>query len=171
MQVRAKELTSRGLLALVRGVIAEAGGGERILINSRPDLAELTGAAGVHLPESGLDPRSVRRSFPGLLIGVSRHDRSGLERARDEGADFAIVGPVYPTPGKEDRELGEARLRDMLLGAALPVLVVGGITPSNAPRLRGIGARGVAAIRPFALSEAASSASAFRAALDGGIGA
>lgn len=166
VQVRAKELTSRDLAGLVRDVIAEVGRADRVLVNSRPDIAELTGAGGVHLPESGLDPLGVRRSFPGLLIGVSRHDRAGLLRARDEGADFALLGPVFETPGKERRALGMPRLQELLTGVGLPVILVGGVTPGSATTLISAGARGVAAIRPFEDPKAArSSAEAFRQAL------
>lgn len=170
VQVRAKELGSRELLALVREVIEAAGGAERILVNSRPDIAALAGARGVQLPESGLDPRSVRRAFPGLLIGVSRHDREGLERAVAERADFAVVGPAFETPGKEARALGLARLKELLRALPVPVLVVGGITPADASPLCALGARGVAAIRPFVNARAAASAAAaFRRGLDEGL--
>ena len=147
VQVRAKELTSRELAALVREVIAETGRADRILVNSRPDIAELTGARGVHLPESGLDPRSVRRAFPGLLIGVSRHDREGLERASGDQADYVMIGPVLKTP----------------------VLAVGGIAPGHVAALLAAGVRGIAALRPFASAEGALRAAAsFREALDQG---
>ena len=169
VQVRAKDLTSRELVALVREVIAEVGRADRILVNSRPDIAELTGAAGVHLPESGLDPRSVRRAFPRLLIGVSRHDRAGLERAAEDNADFIVVGPAFKTPGKEERALGVARIGELLSGGRTPVLAVGGIAPGNVAALLAAGVRGIAAIRPFASPGRASMAAAsFRKALDAG---
>jgi len=171
VQVRARERDSRGLVALVRDVIGEVGRADLVLVNSRPDIAEITGALGVHLPESGLDPRSVRLAFPGLRIGVSRHDRAGLERAVADGADFAILGPAFETPGKEARALGVARLELLLRGLKLPVLAVGGVAPSDAASLLACGASGVAAIRPFANPETASRAAAsFREALDEGGG-
>lgn len=167
VQVRARDLGSRDLTSLVRGVIAQTGAAGRVIVNSRPDIAEITGAKGVHLPESGLDVKEVRRVFPGLSVSVSRHDRVGLERARDEGADFAILGPVFPTPGKEDRALGLFRLRELLHGIGLPVLVVGGMSPVNAADAVRAGASGVVAIRPFAIeSTARSTAADFRLALD-----
>lgn len=170
VQVRAKELTARALLALVRDVIAAAGA-DRVLVNSRPDIALLAGARGVHLPESGLDPRSVGEAFPGLLIGVSRHDRAGLERAVSDEADFAILGPAFETPGKEARALGVARLEDFLRGLKVPVLAVGGVTPNDAAALLACGAAGIAALRPFANPEGASRAAAsFREAFDEGGG-
>jgi thiamine-phosphate diphosphorylase len=171
VQVRAKELSSRALLALVRDVIAAAGSADRILVNSRPDIAALAGARGVHLPESGLDPRSVRAAFPGLLIGVSRHDRAGLEKAALDGADFAMVGPVYETPGKESRALGVSGFAELLRGLKVPVLAVGGVTKGDVGALRSCGAAGIAAIRPFAPAERARDAAAsFRTALDAGRG-
>lgn len=169
VQVRAKELTSRDLAALVREVIAETGRADRILVNSRPDIAELTGARGVHLPESGLDPRSVRRAFPGLLIGVSRHDREGLERAAGDCADYVMIGPVLKTPGKEERALGLPRLEELLRGAKTPVLAVGGVAPGQVEALLAAGVRGIAALRPFASAEGAwRAAASFREALDQG---
>jgi len=167
VQVRAKNLGSRDLAALVRDVIAEAGRPDVVLVNSRPDIAELTGARGVHLPETGLDPRAVRRAFPGLLIGVSRHDARGLERAADAGADFALVGPVFETPGKEPHAFGPTRLEELLRGLKMPVLAVGGMTPDRVEVLRRCGVRGVAAIRPFENpAEAEEASAAFRQALE-----
>lgn len=150
VQVRAKELVGRDLMVLVRDVVAELGGGDRVIVNSRPDVAERAGAWGVHLPESGLDVREVRSTFPRLRIGVSRHSRDGLLRAADEGADYALLGPMFSTPLKEDRVLRTSEWTQWLgLVGALPVIAVGGITPENALRPIVGGCRGVAAIRLF----------------------
>ncbi len=150
VQVRAKQMSSGALMRLVREVITEVGDAGRVIVNSRPDIAERAGAAGVHLPESGLDPRAVRRAFPGLGVSVSRHDRLGLEQAAAEGADFAILGPVFDTPGKGAHFLGTSGLRAVLRGVDIRVIAVGGVTALNASDLIGCGASGVAAIRPFA---------------------
>ena len=165
--VRAKSLTARGLATLVREVIADVGTAKKVIVHSRPDIAELVGALGVHLAESGLDPRSVRGDFPALLVGVSRHDRTGLERALDEGADYAILGPVFGTPGKEAHAMGIGAFASMVRGLALPVLAVGGVTAETTASLVDGGARGIAGLRPFMDPQtASSSASSFRAALD-----
>lgn len=167
VQVRARDLPGRELAALVRAVVAGAGSGERVIVNGRPDIARLAGARGVHLPETGFDPSEVRRSFPGLLIGVSRHDRRGIERAAKEGADYAILGPVFATPGKEERALGLEAWAACVRGVSIPVLAVGGVSPESASSVLAAGAFGVAAIRPFAdASRAPDLASAFRRVLD-----
>lgn len=167
VQVRAKELSAGRLLSLVRDVVAEVEDGARVIVNSRPDIAEAAGASGVHLPASGLTLLAVRRFFPGLSVSVSCHDLGALRRATDDGADFAILGPAFDTPGKEDRALGVDSVREMLSRVALPVIVVGGVVPGNCGSLILAGARGVAAIRPFSNPDDALPASAsYRRALD-----
>jgi len=131
VQVRARELGGGDLVALVRAVIAEVGTPRRVIVNSRPDIAELTGARGVHLPESGLDPRDVRRSFPQLLLGVFWHSRSGFLAGAEAGADYAILGPVFASPGKEDATCGLDGFESALRGIRLPVLAVGGLSAQN----------------------------------------
>lgn len=131
----------------------------RLMVAGRADIAALAGADGTHLGESGIQPRDVRRAFPELRIGVSRHDRDGLLRAGDEGVDYVLLGPVFATPGKERGALGLARFEAMTSGVGVPVWAVGGITPSSARACIDAGAAGVAAIRPFT---AAGDANAFR---------
>jgi len=167
IQVRAKALSSRDLLALVKEVVQEVGSAARVIVNGRPDIAEMSGALGVHLPESGLDPGDVRRFFPRLLVGVSRHDREGLIGATQAGAHYAILGPVFPTPGKAARALGVRDFAAAIAGIELPVLAVGGVAPGVCSEVRASGARGVAALRPFLRSDrAAASAEALRRGLD-----
>ena len=167
IQIRARELSSRALAAFVRDVVAQLGGGERVIVNGRADIAESAGAGGVHLPESGADPQDVRRAFPGLWIGVSRHDRAGLERAAADGVDYALLGPVFTTPGKEDHALGLDRFAECVRGISLAVVAVGGIDPERARAVLGAGACGIAAIRPFAAPDRArDQARLFREALD-----
>ena len=149
VQVRAKHLASGRLLQLVRDVMAEVGEASRVIVNSRPDIAERAGAVGVHLPESGLDPGAVKSSFPGLCVSVSRHERAGLERAVAEGADFAVFGPVFDTPGKSGLAMGVTGLATALRGIGMRVIAVGGVTALNASEIIRCGASGVAAIRPF----------------------
>ena len=68
-----------------------------MLVNGRPDIAVAAGAQGVHLPSDGLPIADVRRAFPRpFLIGVSCHAVEELSRAGAEGADFAVLAPVYP---------------------------------------------------------------------------
>lgn len=150
IQVREKDLGGRALRALVDGVLAATSAtATRVLVNGRPDVAVASGAAGAQLPEEGLPVAETRRAFPGLEIGASRHSVEGARRAEDEGADFVLLGPIFATPGKEDRALGLGPLEEAARRLRIPVHAVGGIDGGNARLVVEAGARGLAAIRPF----------------------
>ncbi len=150
IQVREKDLSDAALCALSRAVVAAiAGTPARVHVNGRPDVAEAAGAHGVQLPEDGLPVVDVKRAFPRLVVGASRHDRAGAIAAAAAGADFVLVGPVFPTPGKEERALGLDGFAAIARGLRVPVHAVGGITSASARGVREAGAAGVAAIRAF----------------------
>ena len=150
VQVREKALPGGPLLQLAAAVQQSvADRATRVLVNGRPDVALAAGAAGVQLPEDGLPVRAVRVAFPQLVIGASRHSLAGARRAEDEGADFVLLGPVFPTPGKEARALGERGLAEVAAALRIPVFAIGGIDERSAPRALAAGARGLAAIRLF----------------------
>jgi len=165
IQVREKDLGGHALRALVSGVVAAtAATAARVLVNGRPDVAVAAGAWGVQLPEDGLPVAEVRRAFPGLEIGASRHTVEGARRAEDEGADFVMLGPVFASPGKEERALGLAPLEEAARSLRIPVHAIGGIDAGNARRVVEAGARGLAAIRAFLDGPAADVARALRKA-------
>jgi thiamine-phosphate diphosphorylase len=155
IQVRAKHLAARRLSSLVSEIVAATGRPERIIVNSRPDIAAFHGCLGVHLPETGLDVRAVRAAFPRLIVGASRHDRAGMERGIDEGIDYAVVGPVFATPGKELRALGIDEVTGIAAASPFPVIGVGGVEPARISLLKGAGLSGGAALRPFAQTTSA----------------
>jgi thiamine-phosphate pyrophosphorylase len=150
VQVREKGLADGALLHLAREVqSAVSGTATRVLVNARPDVAVAAAAAGVQLPEEGLPVREVRRAFPSLVVGASCHSLEAARRAEADGAHFVVLGPVFATPGKEDRSLGLARLAEVVRATHLPVYAIGGIDAASAPRAVAAGARGLAAIRLF----------------------
>ena len=77
VQVRAKELSARELVKLVRAVIAEVGAADKIIVNSRPEIAELAGASRadvVELERAGVDAVIVSGSDIGSLVGDTLPD-------------------------------------------------------------------------------------------------
>ena len=169
IQVREKDLGDLALRALAAALVAAAKGtATRVLVNGRPDIAVASGAAGVQLPEEGLPVGDVRRAFPALTIGASCHSVEAVRRAAGEGADFVLLGPIFATPGKEERALGLAVLAAAAAAVAVPVHAIGGVTPARVADLRAAGARGGAAIRPFLEGPPDEIMRAFRAA-EGGL--
>lgn len=144
IQIRAKNLNTRELMGLVERAVAIAG--KRVVVNTRTDIALACGAGGVHLPAGSPSPRAIVPQ--GFLIGASCHTMEELRLAEDDGADFAVYGPVFESPGKGP-PVGIERLRDAVRRVRMPVYALGGVTEENAPLCVEAGAYGVAGIRLF----------------------
>ncbi len=150
IQIRAKSLSARALYHLTLEALKVIGAG-KLLVNTRADIALAAGAHGVHLPANSLSPASIRRiAPPGFLIGVSCHTLAELTAAARESADFAVYGPIFPTPSKPGAPpLGLEALREACSLVSLPIYALGGITESNAPLCIEAGAAGIAGISLF----------------------
>lgn len=150
IQVREPGLTVRELCDRVRGLVRS--GGPRIIVNDRADVAIACDAAGVHLRDSSVSPEIIRRiAPPGFVITVAGHDADGVVRAADEGADYAVLAPVFAPLSKplSGVPLGLETLRDIVSRSKIPVIALGGITVENASLCMKAGAAGVAGITMF----------------------
>ena len=148
IQIREKQISTKELYELTILVVeALKGTGARVLINGRPDVAAAAGADGVHLPSDGMPASEVRRVFPDLMIGISTHTEMEIAAARVAGVDFAVFGPVFASPGK-DEGVGVERLSQAVQTAeGLPIIALGGINELNYQHALDTGAAGFAAIR------------------------
>jgi len=151
IQIRAKQLCARDLLHLTSATLRVAGNA-RVLVNSRLDVALAAGAHGVHLPAGSISPKRLRGIVPAqFLIGVSTHSAEELCKAEAEGADFTVLGPVFPTRSHPDAPpLGLERFGALARSVAIPVYALGGVTRANAADCIAAGAAGIAGISFFA---------------------
>ena len=149
IQIREKLLPARLMSELTcRTVESLRGTGVRLFVNDRPDIAASAGADGVHLTARSLPVSTVKANFSGLLIGVSTHSVDELLAARCAGADFAVFGPIFDTPGKAP-SVGLDALRAARAAVdGLPIVGLGGIDRSNIEDVLAA-ADGIAGIRLF----------------------
>ena len=149
VQIREKKLPARHLFELAQAAAEMTREtNTKLLVNDRADAALAAGADGVHLAASSVTCTVIRKSFPpDFGVGVSTHTFSEVSSAASEGADFAVFGPVFETPGK-----GAPVGLDVLAEACrnvrpFPVLALGGIDESNYTSVLDAGVSGFAAIR------------------------
>ncbi|MGH7519240.1 MAG: thiamine phosphate synthase [Gemmatimonadales bacterium] len=158
-----------GALAAVAGrFVALARPAEAsVFVNARADVAAAAGAHGVQLGAADLAPADARRLLPHGWIGRSVHGVEEARAAREEGAEFLLVGPVYETASHPGRPGGGPALVRACAGVGLPVIAVGGITATRVEEMREAGAYGVAAIRGLWLApDPAGAALEYLAAID-----
>ena len=152
IQIREKDLSARELLELGRRAVALAGAGRtRILIHSRMDVALAVGAHGIHLPSHSPPPSEYKRAAPHLIVGVSCHNRAELVQAEQDGADYAVLGPVFPPLSKQadGAVLGLDGFSRLARSVRIPVMALGGNTQASISACEQAGAAGVAGISLF----------------------
>jgi thiamine-phosphate pyrophosphorylase len=138
LQLRAKSLGARDTLALLRAIQARSAPLRvPVFCNDRPDLAVLSGCAGVHLGQTDLRISDVRRLAPELAVGLSTHRLEELDAALAGNPAYIAFGPVFATASKADAEpivglpaLAEAGRRCRARG--VPLVAIGGLSLERA---------------------------------------
>jgi thiamine-phosphate pyrophosphorylase len=145
IQLRLKEVSARDLVGVARELVRAVG--VPVIVNDRADVAIAAGAAGVHLGADDLPAHAVRSFAPeGFIIGVSVGSDVEIENAR--GADYAGIGPVFPTGTKRDAgtAIGPGEFARLAAATGIPAVGIGGITADNAGLVIAAGASGIAAV-------------------------
>ena len=147
IQIRDKHLNDRELRDQVRACAGIPGA--KILVNDRPDIALVTGAAGVHLGDKDIPVEDARALLgPGAIIGISTHSVSEAVQASSRPADYVALGPVFPTnQATELRDsLGLEAIREAASRLSKPLVAIGGINLERADAVLQAGAASVAVI-------------------------
>jgi 8-oxo-dGTP diphosphatase len=107
--------------------------------------APFSGADGLHLTAAELMKSREKPSFP--LVAASCHTREELEHAMRLELDFAVVGPVKPTPSHAGSPaLGWEVFTTLIQGTTIPVYAIGGMAAGDLEDAWGAGAHGLAMI-------------------------
>lgn len=136
-----------------------------LILNERADIAVLSRVEGVQLRDDGIAPWKLPASLRPSLVGVSRHDARGLRRL--EGADYALLSPIFSTDSKPGATpLGLGQLQILAKETRTPLLALGGIRPEHVESVLDSGAHGVAVLSGIlGASDPAARAREYREAL------
>jgi thiamine-phosphate pyrophosphorylase len=121
----------------------------KIMVNDRPDIAAITGAAGVHVGQEDLPVEEARKVCASpLWVGVSTHNLEQVRAADHTTADYVALGPIFGTVTKEnpDPVVGLDFLRAARKLTRKPLVAIGGITVQSAGDVYRAGADSVAVI-------------------------
>jgi 8-oxo-dGTP diphosphatase len=148
VQLRDKTLApgERRRFAEQASAIVAAVPGTLLLVNDDEALARGIGAHGVHLSSPRLDAAPRRPGFD--WVAASCHGADDLARAENLGIDFAVLGPVLPTPSHpESRGMGWDAFAQRVERAAIPVFALGGMRAESIAAAQTHGAHGIAMLR------------------------
>src|SRR5260370_31498899 len=130
IQLRMKTTPVRAALAAARAVAALCrAAGAVCLVDDRVDLALIANAHGVHLGDDDLPARQARELLgPDRIIGVTVRNAQMAEEAKNAGADYVGLGPVFPTATKPVAApvLGIESLPSPLRQGPLPTVAMSG---------------------------------------------
>lgn len=144
VQLREKDWPIPRQRALAEALVALARPrGAKVLLNGEPESARAWGCDGVHLTSAALAVATARPDD--LLCAASCHTRADIERAAVLGLDFAVLGPVLPTPSHVDAvTLGWKGFATLAAETPLPVFALGGLAAGDLAVAIANGAHGVA---------------------------
>lgn len=147
LRLRLPDASDAAYRATARALCGE---GLRPLLDRDPAEVLEFGAGGFHATSRRLAMLDRRPVPDPLWFGASVHDAAHLARARELGADYAVLGPVLPTPSHPGAPtLGWEGFAKLAAGAGLPVYAIGGLGPEQLPQAWDAGAQGVAGISAY----------------------
>lgn len=120
--------------------------GALVVINDDEEIARRVGADGVHLSAAKLATTLQRPEF--TWVGASCHTSDEIARVGELELDYALLGPVQPTPTHPDNPgLGWAEFARRRQGNMLPVFALGGLQKEFLAEAQSHGAHGIALMR------------------------
>jgi len=155
-QLRVKDQDDAAFLRLAEEFVERCRkAGVPFIVNDRPDVALLVGAAGVHLGQRDLPVGRVRRLVGhGMLVGRTVRNPTQAGSAVQAGASYVALGPCFATPIKPDqRPVGIRILRQTVQTTDAPVCAIGGITPVNLREVLDAGPAYVAIVSAISRSD------------------
>ncbi|WP_396290929.1 thiamine phosphate synthase [Curtobacterium sp. KT1] len=182
VQVRDKDASARGLLALTAAVADAVGDRAIVVVDDRLDVALAARhaghrVAGVHLGQSDVPVTAARALLgPDAHVGLTANTLEHLaavERLPRGTVDLLGVGVVHPTATKADHPpaLGHDGFARLAAATEVRCVAIGGVTLDDVVPLRAAGAAGVAIVSGIcAAADPGSAAAAYVTAWGSGTG-
>jgi thiamine-phosphate pyrophosphorylase len=154
LQLRLKHTPDREALELARWTAQRCrAAGALLLVNDRFDLADLSGADGVHLGQDDVAPEEIPAPLRArLVVGLSTHTIEQVRASGERPVDYIGFGPVFGTGSKSSPypARGLALLAEAVALSRHPVVAIGGIGAANIAEVARAGAAAAAVLSAVA---------------------
>lgn len=118
-----------------------------LIINDRADIALAADCAGVHVGQSDMPCKELRKIMGDKLIGVSTATVAEALKAQADGADYIGVGAMHPTGTKTNtRPVTKETLADIRAAVDIPMVIIGGMNKTTLGEFKGMGVDGIAVV-------------------------
>ncbi len=131
--------------------------GAMFVVNDSPEVALRAEADGVHLGGDDASPAAARALLGGsAIVGVTLNEPAHVARYAGVRVDYAGVGPFRHTLSKQ--KLAPVHSSSSLAGLVaaatpLPCYAIGGVTATDWPAVRALGAHGIAVSGAIAMAD------------------
>ena len=125
------------------------------VINDRVDIAIICDADGVHVGQSDIDAKEVRKLIgPNKILGVSARNLQEAKCAKEDSADYIGVGAMYNTSTKLDAKSVDFKtVEEIKENVEIPIVLIGGINLDNMKDLKPLESDGYALVSAILNSE------------------
>jgi len=118
------------------------------IVNDRLEVAVASDSDGIHIGLGDIDIKLAKKLLgQRKIVGVSASGFKKALSAKNEGASYLGVGPVFKTPIKRGKRPCGIGLLENIRKLKLPVFLIGGINERNIQKLTAKGFKRVAVIR------------------------
>ncbi|CDR25361.1 thiamine phosphate synthase [Staphylococcus argenteus] len=126
------------------------------IINDDVELAKEINADGIHVGQDDANVNEIAQFFTNKIIGLSVSDLDEYSKSDLTDVDYIGVGPIYPTPSKNDAHtpVGPEMIATLKkVNPQLPIVAIGGINTDNVAPIVEAGADGISVISAISKSE------------------
>ncbi|MBP6921472.1 thiamine phosphate synthase [Candidatus Gracilibacteria bacterium] len=103
-----------------------------LIINDHLDIAQIIDADGIHTGQDDISIADMRKTWsPDKIYGRTTHSFEQGVVARDQGASYVSVGPIWATPTKPDREAIGFKYLSRATELGIPFVAIGGVNNEN----------------------------------------
>lgn len=125
------------------------------IVNDRVDIAMICDADGVHVGQSDINAKDVRKLIGrNKILGVSTRCLEEAKKALADGADYIGVGAMFNTSTKKDAKIVSFdTLKDIKDNVNIPIVCIGGISLENVAMFEDINIDGFAIVSAILKSD------------------